>query len=192
MLTFEDFGVYTFHWLVQNPACEASDDVIIRYNLAEPLIDLVGGEFILLNEDPIMSYQWFLNGESIPGATSPNYIPLSNEFGSFSVLATSPSDCSSMSASMSWGPTGIEEYDKDLVRVYPNPVQGNGTCNIELNGLSEAYIKILNSQGSIVIERAITRPTNQVDGYQLSKGFYILQVMDIQGNPVSSKKLTFL
>lgn len=192
ILTFEDFGVYTFHWQVQNPACEATDDVIIRYNLAEPIIDLVNGEFILLNEDPIMSYQWFLNGENIPGATSANYIPASDEFGAFSVLATSPSDCSSMSASMTWGPTGIDEYGQDLVKVYPNPVQQNGSINIELNGLSEAFIKILDSQGSIVMEGALTNPLNRMDTQQLSRGFYILQVIDKQGSPVTSRKLTFL
>lgn len=192
VITLEEYGAYTFYWQVDNPACQSIDDVVIRFNVTEPMIALIGSEFVLLNEDIELNYQWLLNGESIPGANSTAYTPGPEDFGAYSVLAITPGGCSSISTSITWGPTGIEEYDQSVVTVYPNPALLNGNLNIELNGRELAYIMILDSHGRITLEQALTSSFSQVDIGKMSKGLYILKVMDAQGLPLTARKLILL
>jgi hypothetical protein len=192
VITLVEYGAYTFYWQVDNPACQSIDDVVIRFNVTEPIIALIGSEFVLLNEDNELSYQWLLDGESIPGATSTAYTPGPENFGAYSVLVITPGGCSSISASITWGPTGIEEHAQSVVTVYPNPALLNGNLNIELNGRELAYIMILDSHGRITLEQALTSSFSQVDIGKMSKGLYILKVMDAQGLPLTARKLILL
>ncbi|MFV0592309.1 MAG: endonuclease [Draconibacterium sp.] len=81
-------------------------------------------------------------------------------------------------------PTGIFDIQekKDLVKVYPNPVQS-------ILNISDApdlkYIRIFTVQGSLVLEKEMK--TNQVDVSSLNPGIYLIQVETTKGKNAFAK-----
>lgn len=73
--------------------------------------------------------------------------------------------------------TGIE--DKDMLRVYPNPI----TDKLQINGLPEnGTAQLINLLGIEVLAIKSTAQTEEVDVSNLSPGVYFLKVFDKEGN----------
>jgi dienelactone hydrolase len=85
------------------------------------------------------TYQWFLNGQPIAGATSQNYTPTQN--GQYYVQTTYSNNCPVTSNTINWLSTGITQpLDAQLINVYPNPAAGE--CTVEYTGLRDEALTI--------------------------------------------------
>jgi hypothetical protein len=101
-------------------------------------------------------YQWFRNGNVIPGAHSTEYITSDNEmYASFSVRLISSLECVSSKVAMSRSiTTGIADKEQLLTQVnlYPNPNTGTfsieAVCNVA--GKKLADLQIVNSVGQLI------------------------------------------
>jgi len=91
------------------------------------------------------TYQWLLNGEIIPGATSSTYT--ATETGTYSVIVYSADGCEALSDQLDIYLDGIEEsFIADQIKLFPNPAGEFISLDFHLlNG--DTQINILNSFG---------------------------------------------
>jgi Secretion system C-terminal sorting domain len=65
------------------------------------------------------SYQWYLDGKAIVGATSKDYI--AQKSGKYSVEIKNKEGCSAISSPVQIEITSIQEVDNQIVSIFPNP-----------------------------------------------------------------------
>jgi poly(3-hydroxybutyrate) depolymerase len=147
-----------------------------------PVITQQGDTLSTLQGD--YTYQWYLEGQPIAGATSSTYV-ISNT-GNYVVEIVNPTGCKSSSAStyaehVVIQPNGIEENGVD-VKVYPNP--NNGILIIE--GLTKPEIAIYNSVGQICLVNDVNYTANKTTiRHTLPKGLYYIKIAS--GNSYTSR-----
>lgn len=125
-------------------------------------------------------YQWFLNGNPIPGATGPTYQAIQN--GNYYVEFIGPNGCRTRTYILEYTiQVGIVELSIfDVLDVYPNP--GNGFINVrgQLPTMEDVTIELTNMLGQTLmpgIQLNNTDKFNQsVDISQFANGVYFIRV----------------
>lgn len=131
-------------------ACTKTDSVqvIVYAAPSTPTISYGGG--ILTASPSALSYQWYLNGNPIIGATNQNYSPSQN--GDYTVTYTDANGCTSsesLPTTISDIGVGVSELDGKL-QIYPNP--GTGIFQITIPYTSgDATIEVYDIQGKMVL-----------------------------------------
>lgn len=123
----------------------------------------------ILSTQNYVTYQWFKNGNEIPGADSQTYIVTEN--GSYSVLVTDVNGCTLISQAVNVIATGIDKSDTLNILLYPNPVGDR----LYVSGLPKGtlYSVIIHDLlGKVVINEQIT--TNIVSVESLAAGTYTI------------------
>ncbi|MBX7204381.1 MAG: T9SS type A sorting domain-containing protein [Bacteroidia bacterium] len=134
--------------------------------LPQPTITRNGAS-LTANGGPFSSYQWYLNGNSISGATGSTHTPVSNGTYKVSVVQSS---CTGTSADFSVGFVGVKEFTLLTgVNFYPNP--SNGTLIIETQ--QPVTILIMNILGEVMKKEMITGKTT-LQLHDLPKGIYLI------------------
>lgn len=112
-----------------NNNCTNTDQITVTVNpLPSPIITLGTG---VIQTGTFSSYQWYLNGNLISGATSQTYDPLVDGF--YSVVVTDANGCENESQDFFFTSTDLEEIGfPNMVSISPNPFIGNTTINLEL------------------------------------------------------------
>ena len=124
------------------------------------------------------SYQWYLDGNPVSGATSAEYI--TSDFGEYVLEVTNGSCVIASSAKVFTPITSIGSIDfNDQISVYPNPSE-DGLFMIELPTelKSEASYTVYSLIGSIVKTQSV-RPTGSalvLDLSNLVRGTYLLKI----------------
>lgn len=103
------------------------------------------------------SYQWYLNGNPIPGATGQTLTI--TQPGTYTVTITDNNGCSSTSAPFNVNTTDLANYSTGTIALYPNPSTGFFTLKspdpiktiILYDALGKEIIK-LNGNNSTVID----------------------------------------
>jgi hypothetical protein len=115
-----------------------------------------------------LSFQWYKDGDPVPGATTQNYVP--KETGSYSVKVTDGWGCTSTSSSF-YSFVGVHELTTETVSVYPNPF----TDIVYVEGLSKnsaGYITDIS--GKRLADVQFTTAKNQIDMTNFTTGIYFL------------------
>jgi hypothetical protein len=100
------------------------------------------------------SYQWFLNGNPIPGATSQSYT--ATGLGSYTVEVYDAAGCGSGQSGAVVDPTGISTVNGvDFVSVVPNPNDGHFVLSFHVNKADNYVIEIHDMLGQIVYSEAL-------------------------------------
>lgn len=136
----------------------------------------------MLQSTPATTYQWFLNGQPIGGATSQTYTPTQN--GNYSVEVTYSNNCPYASNVISWTMTsGMFISGADLqFRFYPNPVQE--TVTFEINGLGYGYatVSVYDLSGRVVLSDLFSvSGIKNYDCSALAPGTYLLKLETAHG-----------
>lgn len=117
------------------------------------------------------SYQWYLNGTPIPGATAQSWAPLVN--GNYSMEIANSSGCTSMSLPVYFGNVGMAGIRGTGLRTYPQPVHEV----LVLEGLPvRAYARMINVQGATVLEGTVQAEHDRLDLSGLATGSYTLEL----------------
>ncbi|MEO6832526.1 MAG: T9SS type A sorting domain-containing protein [Chitinophagaceae bacterium] len=144
-----------------------------------PLINYIVGT---LTAGAFNTYQWYLNGSIIPGATNATFVPTAN--GDYTVHVTNAEGCSATSDP--YTVTGLSVNDALLnagISIYPNPVKGllkieaNYPLNVVLTDMSGR--ELLQKQNAKSIEMG-----------SFAQGVYLLKVYRENGVFMGSKLVT--
>lgn len=137
---------------------------------AIPTITSVGSD---LQSSNATTYQWYLNGDLISGATSQNYTP--TQSGIYVVRITDSNGCvyrysPGYAYSVS---TGVSETETGNVSIYPNPSTGIVDLNFNYQKFKAVNVTVYDMFGKIVN----TSENNwRLDLSHLSNGVYTLSI----------------
>jgi type IX secretion system substrate protein/galactose oxidase-like protein len=122
---------------------------------------------------PANSYQWLLNGNLIPGATSSVYV-IGSSIGSFSLQVVDSNGCI-----VTAGPVivnGINEVMPDnKIAVYPNPTADGWQLAVDA-ALIGSTVEVYDATGRLVFRMVITGQTSYINIPGAASGVYELRV----------------
>lgn len=120
------------------------------------------------------TYQWYLNGTELSGATDQSYAP--TETGNYTVYITDANGCSNTSEAYYYEVVSIANLSLSKINIYPNPASTELT--IELNELigAPAVISIYTIEGILVYNYFITNNLYKLALNSLSSGNYLVQI----------------
>lgn len=129
-----------------------------------------------LTADPASSYQWYLNGQAISGATSQSYTVIQN--GDYTVVLDNNTCASSI---VNFNSTGISQINQNhFFSIYPNPNDGTFYLTFNVKSKANYKIKITNTLGALVSEEMLQdfngSYSKQVDLTRFGKGTYLISI----------------
>lgn len=125
------------------------------------------------------SYQWYLNGAAVAGATQAYYVPTA--VGNYTV-ETTLGTCINNSNAINVTSVGVNASANGKVSISPNPFHDQLT--IQTNTPAAQCI-IFNHQGEIVFQQQLHSTTNKIDTQILPVGLYYVS---LKGNGISSNQ----
>jgi len=171
-------GSYNVTLIISNGASSDTltlNNFITVYPFPPPQGILQNGDTLFANPNAV-SYQWFLNGNAIAGAT--DYYYVATQSGNYNVVATDENDCEveavinnviANTSPLSFG-EGAE------VRLFPNPVSETlSVIGYTLSGTAAGEISIYNLLGEPLALSVNCCPWT-IDCRPLPKGLYYIQI----------------
>lgn len=149
---------------------------------AQPTISLSGLDLMATSG---VTYQWYVNGNLIPGATSQLYTPTQN--GIYVVRVTDSNGCVyAYSAGYNYAlVTGIDGLNmNDNITIYPNPTNGLVSIMVSLLNYESYTVNVYDSFGKLLVNEM---NTNTLDLSELNNGVYFITVSTESGNIVKKK-----
>ncbi len=136
------------------------------------------------------TYQWFLNGVVINGATNQTYTPTQD--GSYTVKITGAGDCSSTSDAYPFKSIGIVTNALDAaVHIYPNPANEAIYVEAPLNGSNVININVYSVIGKLIYQETYTNSgqAHQINlGSTVVDGIYFIKLQS--GSESVTRKFT--
>ena len=155
-------------------------------NNQPPPIPIVTESNGVLNSSSATSYQWYLNGQTIAGATSQNYSPIQS--GIYLVKTTDANGCvyqysSGYSFSLT---TQINETKHSQFEVYPNP--STGIVNILESTKNGEHFEILvyDVSGKLLVKN---KTLYQLNLSEFGKGTYSIVIIPEHSNQSKNFKV---
>lgn len=137
-------------------------------------------------------YQWYLNGNIIPGATSQSYLP--NQSGNYTVVITDTNGCSNTSTPYAYihMDIGTSVGGALFTVVYPNPIGENGTLLIHADDFTgKAFISIFDLSGRLIRTSEIAVVDGEgklpVNHEEYAVGMYVYSVYLQNGETLNGK-----
>lgn len=143
---------------------------------ATPLITITENNGDLVSSNGT-SYQWLLNGDTIPGATGQNYTPTVN--GVYSVITTAFNGCSG-TGTYNLQNVSVQELLQNSVNVMPNPTKGMLT----INAGEEVSVVVYNVIGELVYNSNVKQITHTIDLMQNERGVYMVKITNAANSSI--------
>ena len=166
---------------ISNGICSETLTGATIVNMTTPVIGFTSPNTLYTGS--YASYQWYLNGSPIAGATSAVYHESAP--GSYEVVVTDENGCSLTSAAYvvtsgtGSGVAGVN-HDQDI-RLYPNPA----TSVLMIDAPVVVNVRIMSPDGKLVITQDAAR---SVSVGQIADGLYIIMVYDQDGMLLKTDK----
>ena len=133
-----------------------------------PVIGMTGAN--VLYTGSFSTYQWYMNGVAIPGATSSIYIETA--FGDYTVVVSDGNGCFDTSAAYTINEhTGVVNVNMIAIKLYPNPA----TSVIKIDAPMPVNATVMTADGKVVIR---SDNAASIDVSQLASGMYMVMIYD--------------
>lgn len=162
---------------IDTNGCSVNDSllVIVFPEPSAPSISLLGGT-LFVNPFNGTSYQWYLNGSPITGADSASFTPTTN--GDYTVSYTDANGCESVISlpfTVDGLGAGIDEHDKNHIRLFPNPT--TDLLTIDLGENTEGVLYITDAIGKTIMQRVLNQLSIEtIDVNTLKAGVYFVVI----------------
>jgi hypothetical protein len=183
-ITVKNAGNY-YCTVTQSGGCTGeSNHVALNVHPQPPVSISVNGDTLTAYNSN--SYQWYMNGSPISGATGPVWI--ANQAGSYQVAVTDINGCVAFSNPVVI--SGIENISGlNGIRVYPNPLTSGPWMLEVLPEMVGSTMELVDVEGRLVYKTTIKSPKSQIEA-NVAKGVYLMKVNTPAGQV--SIKLTHL
>lgn len=171
--------------VTDSSGCSDTATIAITVWSPQPDITVVGS--VLVCSSGFTSYQWYLNGNAISGATSATYE--ATEPGFYTVQVVDGNGCEGEADAGMINPGFDENSIVEVLNVYPNPNNGQVTLELNLKAPSDVVLTVRDLTGRMVNQIQLNGNNQfrtQLDFENLSKGIYILY-LDINGERITRK-----
>lgn len=176
--TAEVSGDYSVEVFFPNGCSAISTEVAIDVcvDLAQPVV--TEDSDVLICSIDNASYQWFLNGSQINGATDQTYTPTVT--GNYYVQVTYDNACQSTSADFYFevvsNPASIGEKELETIQIFPNPT--NSVINIVVNDHA-AYsgFELYDVTGQLIMSGSQLQKSIDLTNYP--NGLYFVRIADV-------------
>ena len=169
-VSYPNSGIYSVQLIASNTLFS---DTLIQSSIQviespeTPIITLSNG--VLTSNAPGI-YQWYLNGNPIPGANASNFEP--SITGDYSLELTNENGCSVKSEFVNY--TGIDAIDSsELLSLFPNPVINNLTLVFKSDNAKEVFVFAATGQ---LIQTRSFKKSGSIDFSEFPAGIYILAI----------------
>ncbi len=164
--------------LVSSAGCDSILTLNLTVNTApQPTITQNGFQ---LSTQNFSSYQWQLNGQDIPGATTQTFVVIGN--GNYTVRVTDANGCSATSTVLNVTTVGVDEITNFRSLIYPNPV----TTELVIES-NETILEIVVSDitGRIVLTQSnLKNLKSKINVSELAEATYFIHIKTLHGNAV--------
>lgn len=148
---------------------------VLVETLPVPTIAQVGDDLVVLEG---FTYQWYLDGVAIAGATDHLYTPLANGVYTVELLNGT---CSLLSEPFFLLSTGMAARETSGLRVFPTPTPGLLTVEL-LQGPYAGSLRLVDGRGRTVLEQTLRDRTTTLDLGTLATGTYVLFLQQADGS----------
>ncbi len=150
-----------------------------------PSITMENGQLI---SGTSIGNQWFLNGEAIDGANGNTLVPEAN--GDYHVVVTGENGCpSAPSETYSVTGVGVDLTIAAGIEIWPNPFEKGVNVRITTEGQESLHYYLYDLTGKLLVQKLTREKEFFLELEYLPSGFYMLRVVDNQGNKMEIKKL---
>ena len=150
-------------------------NLTIKQAISVNPITITGSTLVANASGTGLSYQWYLNGAIINGATSQFYSPITQ--GSYSVEVSNGIGCPGLSGGYNYL-SGINDVSSDLFKLYPNPNTGKFT--VETQNYSGTELTIYDVFGRLVFQKSLSSSKELIDLSSTTNGTYYLVMKNQQ------------
>jgi uncharacterized repeat protein (TIGR01451 family) len=167
--TVNESGTLTMH--AANALCDYTQDFQLTANTANASFTSNGNT---LTANDAASYQWFLNGNEIAGATQQTYEI--TETGNYSMMVVDANGCDGVSEEQSLTYTSILINQIGRFEVYPIPAKDKIKITLDASLVGEK-MDVINASGQTIIAKKTLRDTTiyvEVDGWDA--GVYVVVI----------------
>jgi large repetitive protein len=178
-LTITQAGSYYVR-ITNNIGCSANS-IIANVSYFVPANPVITQSGLTLGTSTYTTYQWYLNGVAIPGATS-QFISI-NEDGDYQVEVKDANGCFVKSVPFKTPALGVPNvYGTVFINVYPNPFNEE----IKIEASKNVQVSIVDITGKVVIP-ITTEKT--IATSQLAAGLYFMKIYNEDGSLIETRKL---
>ncbi len=157
-------------------------------NNAPPALPTITATATDLTSSSATTYQWYLNGTQLPGATNQTYTPLVS--GIYLVRVTDANGCAfyySQDITFTTSATGIATSDNSLnedFTFYPNP--STGIINLNSTNLAGKNYEVMvhDIVGSLIVKE---KNTTQINLSEQMNGVYFITLTMDKGETITKK-----
>jgi len=162
--------------LISPSGCTADSDTLTFTLLPAPDEPTITQNGASLTSSVGPSYQWYLNGVPIQGATDQTYDVTEN--GDYRVKVTAANGCSNVSSPVYVNWTSVVEHNAGDMNVWPSPVLDVLYVRVDDKHSGPIAISIIDAQGKIVHEQSISSgPNVAIAVAELAGGTYSVNVL---------------
>ncbi len=172
---------YRIRMRATDPAVISSCPRNIRVRLYADEVSITVNADTLGTNNNYLTYQWYMNGDTLHGATDPVYVVTAN--GDYTVKVTDAGGCTDSSDVYSVTNYSVTSYDEaGKVSIYPNPAHDR----VHISASVPVRITISSMDGRVVLRHA---DTGDISVTNLADGVYMLRIADKHGSLLKTEKL---
>lgn len=167
---------FFYNWKVRERNCTSPRvpvQVTVSVKPSTPVI-IPSGSGLAAVASPATSYQWYLAGNPISGATNNTYMPTVT--GNYTVIAYNNGCASNTSANYYYVASSISTQNIDLPQfyLYPNPAQEE--IHIHITDYKVKQGHIFDMQGKVIEEFIVNQGITKLNVSNLPKGLYFVKI----------------
>jgi hypothetical protein len=83
--------------------------------------------------------------------------------------------------------TGVHERPSAILQVRPNPTDGNVTVQLDIDAFKGGALRVLASDGRVLLMQRITAPWMELDLAGLGQGIYLIECAAIDGSRATAR-----
>lgn len=176
-MAFANAGEYNIILEVGDENCTTTSSILVTaYEVPE--VEIFNMDNTLFTQVIADTYQWYIDGNPIEGATESVYNP--TEPGIYSLFVVFESGCENESNAINFT-IGIDELNSFELTLYPNPFEQTINLIATENASLPLQIELYDMIGNKVYSNKSYQKNNQLDVATVARGAYLCRIIDADG-----------